>query len=285
MDVRISTLNLKHGGVQTPDGSTDGDERWDWTVEAVRAETPDVLCLQEIHGWRDHNFQRLFRAEQDFRMRVAGWVPPVPVDPPGGGTLVMYRPRTGVLELDQWEAKESTALRNGMGVCVFNAAGVPLAVISLHLPPYDAALARSEAALAATRAVRYGGYGILAGDLNHFPLTGSPAPDPRSVPRLNVMGRWEWEGDATTGILWPDRRVAHALKEAGFTDAARCSDNPDAQKATGTGGVRVDQVWASWGAAAGIVSYSVLDTGASDHLMVTVDLDTEAFRDDCDGGI
>ena len=243
MIIRLSTINLKHGAVQDPTGAPEGGTRFDRIASAVRALKPDVLCLQEIHGWRDHNQQARFRAERAVDMLTAGGIPPVSTDPPTGGTMVMYNPRT--VRVDQWETRHSKLAVNGMGPCVLDADGTPVTVISVHFPPYDTGAARAEAALAATRAVRYSPYGIIAGDVNHFPESHTPVPDPGDVPLLNRMGRWRRDDGE------PDRSVAQTLSAAGFTDAATAADTHAATKATGHGGIRVDQVWASRAAAPG----------------------------------
>ena len=107
------------------------------------AKPPDILALQEVHGWRTHNHQQLFRAEKDLGMRVCGWFPGARSN---SSVLLMYRHRPGTLELTQWEDKDAAEVYHGKGVAVFDAAGVALTVAAVHFNPASAAIAEQEAA-------------------------------------------------------------------------------------------------------------------------------------------
>ena len=207
--ITVTVFNLQHGGCQTSNGQPDPD-RWKSTREAILATSPDLLCLQEIHGWRDRNYAQLMRAQRELGMHVAGWFPPLSREPQIGGTLLMYRPE--VLTLTQWECMDSTKTSRGFGVGVFDTGHIPLAVASVHLPPSHAGAAAQEAStLIAPRMHRFGGYGIMAGDINHPPLS-DPAPAP---PRTRS------ERPAPYGPLVPRRAGASAPGPSRRTPALR----------------------------------------------------------------
>jgi endonuclease/exonuclease/phosphatase family metal-dependent hydrolase len=266
--LRISSQNLKHGGIQAPDGA--GHDRWPVIAAAITAERPAILCLQEAHGWRDRNHSQLYRAEHDLGMRIAGWFP---AGRSLGLTLVMYAP--DAVRLTQWEQFNQAELYNGLGVPVFAVDGLdlPLAVVSVHLPAQSAAQAEQEAIKAAERAFRYGGVGVVMGDVNHLPLA-DPAPDPAELPYLNVSGLFT---ATQNGAVVPNRRVAQRLTLAGLTDAAAhlaaATGDTSLLSTTGQNRVRRDQAWVTPPLVPALTGYRATPHAGSDHRLVTVDLD------------
>lgn len=286
MHLRITSQNLKHGGLQTPDGAPDDGRRWIETVAVLTGEAPDIVCLQEIHGWRSHNHQQLFRAEKALGMRVAGWLPGARSI---SGTLLMYRHRPGMLELVQWEDKDGPEVYHGMGVAVFDVAGIPLTVASVHFDPTSARIAETEAARITARIQRYGAHGVFAGDVNHHPAQapgdGDPVPPPERVTPLNRAGRWRQDDH---GGLVPDRTVATYLTRAGMTDAARHlaarTEDPSLLQPTGQGGIRVDQAWCTPSVVPALTAYRRIGHGASDHAAISIDVDTDRIDGGQDAG-
>jgi endonuclease/exonuclease/phosphatase family metal-dependent hydrolase len=272
MVLRIMSQNLRHGALQDADGR--GDDRWSGIADIIRDLNPDILCLQEVQGWRERNARQVFRAERDLGMRIAGWIP---ITASLGGTLVMYRHQPGVLEQVQWEHHNQSTVYKGLTVPVFDTGHpTPLAVVSVHLTSISAATAEEEALWIASRAHRYGGLGVMAGDINHHPAVDDGHPDPPELPSLNVGARFTHNA---AGELVADRRVAHALMRDRMVDAAAhlAHTRGDASYlAPASGGrLRVDQVWVSSPLEPAIVDYHRLPHSYSDHHAIAVDLDLD----------
>ncbi|TDQ54315.1 endonuclease/exonuclease/phosphatase family protein [Actinorugispora endophytica] len=277
--MRLTSQNLLHGATQTPEGVP--QDRWPAVAEAIRAENPDILCLQELHGWTSHNYQQLFRAERDLGMRVAGWVPPARSR---GGTLLMYRHRPGGIRMRQWESANSTELYNGLGVAVFDFGGdAPLTVAGVHLQVASIEAATQEALLAVSRAYRYGGLGVVMGDFNHQTLD-DPAPDHTTRSPLSVAARWRFGPD---GSIVPDRSLARKLVLARMTDAAahlaQVTGDASLTAPTAGGGIRTDQAWVTPPLVPALAAYRRIPHDASDHHLISVDLDPNQITVRADG--
>jgi endonuclease/exonuclease/phosphatase family metal-dependent hydrolase len=271
--LRIMSQNLRHGALQDADGR--GEDRWPGIADIISDLCPDILCLQEVQGWRERNSRQVYRAERDLGMRIAGWIP---VTESLGGTLVMYRHQVGVLEQVQWEHHNQSTVYKGLCVPVFDTGHpVPLAVASVHLTSVSVATAEQEALWIASRVHRYGGVGVMAGDINHHPAIDDGYPDPRELPPLNVGARFTTDA---TGQLVPDRRVAHALMRDRMVDAAAHlahtrGDTSYLAPASG-GRLRVDQTWVSQPLRAAIAEYHRVPHEYSDHNAIAVDLNLDA---------
>ncbi|MFE6023754.1 hypothetical protein ACFQ6O_46205 [Streptomyces sp. NPDC056441] len=136
------------------------------------------------------------------------------------------------------------------------------------------------AKLIATRALRYGPYAIVAGDINYPPADPtSPSPDYAAMLPYNKSARTRLPSE-TGGQLVPDRRVTEILAYTGFVDAAAklFEERGDKEllRRTATDD-RIDQLWVSGPLRDTITDYALLDTpaDASDHhgLVVRIDLD------------
>lgn len=175
--VTIAAQNMSHNGLYTPNGDPDPG-RWDGLMDTISHHRPDVLLLQEVGRWTENNRTPIARAEQALGMRMVGIV----TTPAGGGTALMLNPDT--VGWEQWEDRYASRLHHGFGVAVLRLPGLdtPLAAISAHLTPYSATAAAQEAQILVARAYRYGGIGIIGGDINHFPLDDHAIPDPHTIP-------------------------------------------------------------------------------------------------------
>ncbi|PSK96220.1 hypothetical protein CLV63_112102 [Murinocardiopsis flavida] len=269
MLLRVLSQNLAYGGTADSEGRPDG--RWDPLMAAIAAHAPHVLCAQELARWEDHSHQRLAAAEHALGLRVLGGITPSRSANP---TAVMYRP--GPLRWTQWETRYARELHHGLGVGVLEVdkMALPLTVISAHLTPYSANQAAIEAQIVAARAWRYQGAGIVAGDINHFPLD-DQAPASESIPRYNRSSRWTRDA---SGDWVPNRIVGEKLHAGGLTDAAlhlsRHRGDPDLLAPT-AGKVRVDQAHLTPALLPALVDYTVLDHGHSDHAGILITLDTD----------
>ncbi|WP_169775382.1 endonuclease/exonuclease/phosphatase family protein [Streptomonospora alba] len=257
-------MNLQHGGIQTGDGRP--DDRWPELAATINAASPDILCLQECHGWTDHLHHQVYRAERDLDMRLAGLVGGRAV----GGNAVFYRP--GAVAQCGWAEAYARELYTGLGVALFAVEGVPerLAVVSTHLSTTTAEQQVEEAMRVADRVTRYGGYGVMIGDINAHPLLdGGRFPDPAGIKPLDRTCRYD-EADQ------PDRRVARRLHRAGLTDAAAHlaarTHNTDHYAPTGTGKIRVDRALLTLPLVPLLSGYTRIST-ASDHDAIAITLD------------
>lgn len=261
--------NMSHSGLYTASGAADPD-RWDGLMATIAQHRPDILFLQEIGRWGDHNRQPITRAEDALGMHMAGYV----LTDAGGGTGVMINPDT--VQLQQWEDRYRRLVHHGLGVAVLRIPGLytPLAVSSVHLNPYSAAAAAQEAQVLIARAYRYGGVGILGGDVNHFPADDHAVPDPATIPPCNRSSRWLMDDD---GHLRPNRIVARTLMTGDLTDVAALiahrTGDTTVLAATGRGKCRVDQIWVTPPLVPAIVDYEHHAHTFSDHHLILTRFD------------
>lgn len=156
-------------------------------------------------------------------------------------------------------------------------------MISTHFIPYSAQQAAQEAQLVAARLYRYGGLGVVGGDINHLPL-GDPEPDWDTIQPYNRSSRCHrrrhdnepWRGNLVVG---------ETLRDAGLVDAcahiAEQRADPSLRQPTAkAGGVRVDQFWGTASVAPAFDDYVWVDNPYGDHYGVLTRLDlTRIDRD------
>ncbi|MBV2364137.1 endonuclease/exonuclease/phosphatase family protein [Streptomonospora nanhaiensis] len=274
--LKVMSVNLQHGGVQAPTGRP--QHRWPRIAADIGAAAPDILVLQECHGWRDHLHEQLYRALNDLDMRVAGRL--VHGRAPFGGNLMLYRHQPGVLEQVGWSDAYEREHYNGLGIALLHVAGLPerLAVAGVHLTTVTPEAAATEAVWAADRVLRYSDHAVVIGDLNSHPAhgdDGGTAPDPRDITKdLDRTCRWHADGS-------PNRTVAERLVGSGLYDAAahlaRRTGLTTHYAATGRGGVRVDRAHLSRLLLDRLLDYHRIPT-ASDHHAIAITLDLAAPR-------
>ncbi|TDD31206.1 endonuclease/exonuclease/phosphatase family protein [Actinomadura sp. KC06] len=275
------TLNFRYGGRADARGRP--DDRWGDLVEIIRKVEPDLLLGQEAHGWAvDPRLQA--DAEDDVGLRAH-----VAPSRSGAHTVVMHR--TSTLRWRQWETKYAHDTHHGFGVAVLDVLAdpevqVPLTAISAHLNPYSVLAAAQEAQLLAARLYRYGGMGVIGGDINHLP-PGDPEPDWESVPPYNRSSRCQRR--YLPDQEWcADREVGFTLADAGLLDVAALIATR--QPAPGTaeellvptghhGGVRTDQIWVTDNMTEAVCDYRRVGTGqASDHDATLTTIQTTALH-------
>lgn len=270
--VTVVSQNMAYSGLFTSSGERD-PHRWDGLMATIDSHEPDILLLQEVGKWEDHNRQPIARAEQALGMRIVG----ITTRPAGGGTALMIRPNT--IKWAQWEDRYSDQTLHGFGVGVLRLPGLdtPLATISAHLNPFSAKAAVEEAQLLVARAYRYGGLGLIGGDINHFSHHDAPSaiPNPDHIPPYNRSSRWI---TTDAGDVVPNRTVGRALRLGGLTDVAvhvaGQTGNSDVLAPTGRGKCRVDQFWATPPLVPAITGYAHHPHKHSDHSLITMRLDT-----------
>ncbi|MFF8919160.1 hypothetical protein ACF08M_39190 [Streptomyces sp. NPDC015032] len=278
MELTIVVQNLGHGGLRN--GAGDPEDRWPQLAERILSVgEPDLVLVQEAVEWSSYGHRQLGVAMRDLDMDAV----PIPPSSSGYVPTLLYR-RDTVGRWTHWNTDFSQETLHGFGVAVFDVGlPAPLAIVSAHLNPFVADKARAEAKLIATRALRYGPYGIVAGDLNYPPADpGNPAPDYGAMLPYNRSARTRLPSEVD-GQLVPDRRVTETLAYTGFVDAAwkLYTERGDERllRKTATDD-RIDQLWVSAPLRDTVLDYGVLDTpaGASDHhgLVVRLDLDQAA---------
>ncbi|MGI5526823.1 hypothetical protein ACQEVX_05150 [Streptomyces syringium] len=253
------------------------EDRWPLIVQRIEsiAEPPDLVLFQEAADWEKYGHRQLASAMQDLDMDAM----PIPPSSSGLPPVLLYRKET-VGRWQNWLTDFSQETLHGFGVATFDV-GLPkeLSVISAHLNPFSADKARAEAKLLATRAYRYGPYGIIAGDINYPPAAPEhPAPDYESMRPYNRSARTRLPSESG-GTVVPDRRVTEMLTYSGFVDAAwhlyKKTGDKELLRRTGSDD-RIDQLWVTAPLAEAITEYRLLDdpADASDHagLMVRLDL-------------
>jgi len=280
MKLMIVVQNLGNGGLRNSAG--DPEDRWPRLAQRILSVgEPDLVLLQEAAGWDSHGHRQLSRAMHDLGMDA----PPLPPSSSGLRPAMLYRRET-VGRWLHWNTDFAQETLHGFGVATFDVGlPAPLAVVSTHLNPFVADKARAEAKLVATRALRYGPYGIVAGDINYPPADPShPAPDYAAMLPYNKSARTRLPSEAD-GQLVPDRRVTETLAYTGFVDAAwklyQERGEEELLRRTGTDD-RIDQLWASAPLADTLVNYTLLDEpeGASDHHGFAVRLDLSRAKTD-----
>lgn len=258
-----------------------GHDRWPLLAERISAARPDVALLQELKGWSETGHRQTVRAEQDLDMNAL-----LAPSRSGLGTGTLYRRATlgrRVYWNTDYAADET---HHGLGTAGFDIPGLPapLAVTSVHLTPYSADKAITEADFAASRSYKIGPYAILGGDINYPPQDG-PQPNYAEMRPYNLGSRTLLTDPEQAADPRPDRRVAWKLHANGFRDAAwelyQRTGDETLLHSTGTDD-RIDQIWVSAPLVPALVSYRLLDapSGASDHHGVAITLDTDLINTD-----
>ena len=183
-------------------------------------------------------------------------------------TAVAWNP--DVLSLVDYETTYAEDLHHGYCAPRFTLPGlhVPLVAISAHLTPYSAQAAAQEAQLLNARTYRHSGVAVIAGDINHVPLS-DLEPDWTLVQPYNRASRCRrrksvdepWQSDPIVGEV---------LRDADFVDVVAAGP-------TGKAGlVRVDQAHVTPALTPAIADYWVVDPGScSDHYGIAIKLDLE----------
>ncbi|MGW2998707.1 endonuclease/exonuclease/phosphatase family protein [Streptomyces sp. NPDC001155] len=250
------------------------DGRWEDQVDAIRDVNPDVLLLQEVGWLADPDQREAAREKLDMNVVVA----------PSRQMNTAVAWRSNALEWVGTDTRYSdTDLHHGYCSLQLRPLGLtkewpyPLVAISTHLTPYSAELAGQEAQLVTARAYRFGGVGLVGGDINHMPL-GDEEPDWSLVPPYNRSSRCHRRKSPTDPWIG-NRLVGEVFRDGDMTDvAAHLADSrpdPSLRALTGKGGqIRTDQFHVTPALVPAIVDYWRVNTNA-DHYgtVATFDLD------------
>ncbi|MBP2055433.1 endonuclease/exonuclease/phosphatase family metal-dependent hydrolase [Streptomyces griseochromogenes] len=250
------------------------DGRWEELVGAIRDVDPDLLLLQEVEWLAGPEQAKAAREGLGMNLVVA---PSRQMNP-----AVAWKP--GVLEwLDTDTRYSATDMHHGYCSLQLRPLGlakewpVPLVAISTHLTPYSVEAAGQEAQLLIARAYRFGGIGLVGGDINHMPL-GDEEPDWSLIPPYNRSSRCH-RRKSSTDPWCGNRLVGEVFRDGDMTDvAAHVADSrpdPSLRALTGKGGqLRVDQFHVTPALAPAIRDYRRVDTKADHYgIVATFDLD------------
>ncbi|MFJ8746538.1 hypothetical protein ACIRL2_45250 [Embleya sp. NPDC127516] len=279
MELTVVTQNLKLGALRSADGDPQG--RWPLLVERIlaAAERVDVVMLCEVVDWHRYGHKQLVRALCDLGLDAA----PLAPSRSGIGTALLFRRET----MGHWVRHNpdfASETLHGFAVTSFDVGlPAPLSFVPVHLTPFDADAALSEANLVASRAHKYGPFAVVSGDCNYPPASArNPLPDHAAMRAYNAGSRTLLPaGDVTPGTApEPDRRVARKLAQNGLVDVAwhlfeQTGDHRLLAR-TGTDD-RIDQAWVSSPLAGAVSNYRLLDRpeGASDHHGLVFRIDTD----------
>jgi endonuclease/exonuclease/phosphatase family metal-dependent hydrolase len=254
------------------------EDRWPVIAAALNPLKPDIVLVQEAEGWDADGAWQLVRAEGDLggldgilAPRASG------LDP----ALLYRRERLG-RRTYQDSAHAEREMHHGLCVVAWDlrALPAPLAAASLHLTPYDAGKAISEANFAASRLYKLGPYVIVGGDVN-FEAARGPEPDTTQMRPYNRGSRLLPSSSGKPQLA--DRGPAQKLADNGLVDVAWYlyqQRGDEGLLAATAGGGRIDQMWVSAALAPCIVDYGLIHHGASDHPAVWVRLDLAQARTD-----
>lgn len=279
MQLTLMSMNLCYAGRSDADGRP--DDRWPQEADIVRKVRPDILLAQEAHGWgADPRLQAAAERDLDMRAHLA---------PSRSGAHTVLMHRTDTIGWRHWETKYADQTLHGFGVAVLDVLAdpkvtTPLTAISAHLSPFSALAAAQEAQLMIARVYRYGGMGLIGGDINHC-APGDSEPDWDSVPPYNRSSRCHRRHRPSSEPFRANHIVGQTLADGDLRDVAAhlATDNPcsgELRAPTGRGGVRVDQIWVTANMVEAVLGYRQIDTGrASDHNAIVVTLDTNTLHD------
>lgn len=251
------------------------DGRWEGLVRIIREVDPDVLLLQEVDWLTDADEAEAAREALAMDLFVS---PSRQLN-----TAVAWKPDR--LERVGTDTRYSTTdLHHGYCGIQFQALHLttpwpaPLTVISTHLTPYSTEAAAIEAQLLVARAYRFGGIGLVGGDINHKPL-GDEEPPWSLVPAHNRAARClprenpddPWFGNPAVGRVFREGDMADAAAHL-----ADQREDPQLRLPTGkTGRLRVDQIHVTPALVPTIANYRRVDPGEhADHFgtLTTLDL-------------
>ena len=274
--LRIVSANLEEGGLDA-DGSR---ARWERTVEAIGAWSPDVVCVQEMAARRDP------RRLQSHLWATANGLGMIPILGSEGGIsgnhpAILVRPGTlTVIDAGPPPRQPGHDPAWCEALLRLGPSGLSVRVHSVHLPPGSAAEQLGHAQRLASRTAQRGELAVLAGDWNCYAPADQITAETLAElpPHLRPARMHARPGQP----LAANYDVHEALTATGLVDAAAALDperrEPRDLMPTGiNGGGRVDRFYVSaelWESGA-VRSYAQKDGGGSDHQMIMITLATD----------
>jgi hypothetical protein len=270
------------------------DGRWDGLVGIFQERNPHIVMLAEMDWLADSDAleEGKLKVDQDAAERVKadlGMELAVSLSQTRGHVAVAWDP--DYLEYIDCETTYSrTDFHHGYCAPRFWAGPrlrpllrrplpVPLVAVATHLSPYYAPTAAGEAAILNARVHRFGGLGVIAGDINHCPIRIDGEPDIpwREVQPYNRSSRCLPR--ASEDDPWVDNDiVGRTLRDGAMTDVAAYLATKPLREGTGEidvsmlqptgkhGGGRVDQGHVTAALVAALIGCGRIDPGDnSDH--------------------
>jgi exodeoxyribonuclease-3 len=231
------TWNLLHGG----------GNRLPSIAALINRQTPDVLCVQELRGFRREAFEAATGMTGHVARSVFGQAVGVFVRPP-----VTITRRSSY----RWQ------LHHAASAVTLRADGESLTVVSAHLNPYAPERRRREAVWLSAR-LAHRGPSVLAGDLNSLSVPG-PLPPGHRKRHLGPDGEIDTRAMAAFGRVFTD-----AWPQAGEGDG---NTVPTALQGAEFAPMRLDYVLLGGGLRASSALVVRDDPLASDHYPVVVSL-------------
>lgn len=279
-DLRIVSANIQEGGLD-PDGSP---ARWHQSIEAIRAWSPDVVCLQEMAARRDP--LRLREHLWDTANVLGDMFPLLGSEGgiSGNHPAILIRGEAGLVILDDGPPPRGPGHDPAWHEALVSPSPeIQLRIYSVHLPPRSAAEQLMHAERLAATVAQRGEHAVIAGDWNSW----SPAdqlPDgflETMPPHLRPARTHIQPGKP----LAANYDVHRTLAGVGLADAAAGLDPghrtpPDLTPTGINGGGRVDRFYVTreMRESGAVLSYAQKDGGGSDHefILLTVSLDAVA---------
>ncbi|WP_430783482.1 endonuclease/exonuclease/phosphatase family protein [Actinoplanes sp. G11-F43] len=256
MTLRLMTWNIKNGG-----GS-----RLPAIIEVIRAENPDVLCLQELQHFRRDGHRRLRELTAATGMTAhlapSGFAQPV---------AVLIRPPLRFTR----RASVTWRLHHAAAVATVPTGSGPLRVISTHLNPFSPYRRYREVRWLTARYAP-DGLALIAGDMNGLDPRGDHEGELAALPSLYRQRHLAPDGTA-------DTRAIDAFHQAGYVDLWHTAGEGDGRTVPTDfagrefGAVRLDYLMASPALAARVKTLRSLrddrTATASDHYPVLAEAD------------
>lgn len=273
--LRIVSANLEEGGLDA-DGSR---ARWERTIDAIGAWSPDVVCVQEMAARRD---PRRLQAHLWATANALGMTPVLGSEGgiSGNHPAILVKASPGGLAVTDAGPPPRQPGHDPAwceAVLRLGPSGPAVRVHSVHLPPGSAAEQLGHAQRLASRTAQRGELAVLAGDWNCYApadqitaetLAGLP-------PHLRPARMHARPGQPPTA----NYDVHEALTATGLVDAAAALDpgrrDPPELTPTGiNGGGRVDRFYLTpeLHESGAVQAYAQKDGGGSDHHMIMITL-------------
>jgi endonuclease/exonuclease/phosphatase family metal-dependent hydrolase len=270
--IHLVSANLEEGGL----GADGSKARWERTVDALAAWSPDVVCVQEMAARRDP--QRL-RAHLWATANALGMIPVLGSEGgiSGNHPAILVNPRSLVITDDGPPPRSPGHDPAWCEAVLWPSPEVPFRVCSVHLPPGSAAEQLMHAQRLANRIAQRGELAIAAGDWNSWsPADQLTAPGLAGMPPHLRPARMHI---APGRPLAANYDVHYTLTGIGMIDTAASLEpvrrEPYGLTPTGiNGGGRVDRIYVTaelWKSGA-VLSYAQKDSGGSDHQMIMITL-------------
>ena len=156
--IRVLTWNIHHGR------DTSNNFAVSAQVSLMVAQNPDVIVLQEVSTWDNHQNQiPALLAQQTGRTWASTFAPSSPCLTGGGCIGELILSRLPMLSQSMTYLTPASAARMQV-----SAGGVPIQIFSVHLEPYNTSVRTTQLNTFMAWARSYGGSQLVGGDFNSW---------------------------------------------------------------------------------------------------------------------